>query len=266
MQLYAKVLGEEHPETILFIPGLTGSHAGWDENFQALSRNYRLVMIDTLGFGQSPKPDIAYSLDEHLRAISDTLAALRVSRAHIVGHSMGTLLGLAFARRSPERVGKLVLLALPCFRNEREARQHIGESSLFHRLLAMDNPLAHTVCTLMCILRPLLLPLMPRLVRDVPPLVAQDAIRHTWLSYSRTLRNVIFRAGTIKWLRKITHPVLLIHGRQDRTAPLGNVKEILPSLRRAELIELDAGHGLIFTDSREIAAAVSDFLSAAPGS
>src|SRR5581483_1372994 len=42
-------------------------------------RNYRLVLIDTLGFGHSPKPDIAYSLDEYPNAISDTLEALRTA-------------------------------------------------------------------------------------------------------------------------------------------------------------------------------------------
>ncbi|HZS04776.1 MAG TPA: alpha/beta hydrolase [Blastocatellia bacterium] len=268
MRLHAKVIGESHPETILFIPGLSGSHSGWDENFQALGRSHRLVLIDTLGFGHSPKPDLDYTLDDHLSAVSDTLTELGVSRVHLVGHSMGTLLGLAFAHRFPERVDKMALLALPWFQSEVEARRRISHSSLFHRLLAMDTPLAHTVCQLMCALRPLLLPVMPYLVRDVPPMVAQDVLRHTWFSYSRTLRNVIFRAETTKWMRETTHPILLIHGRRDRTAPLQLVKENLAALDRpgpAGLIELDADHGLIFTHSREIAAAVSDFLSSAPG-
>src|SRR5437868_1050169 len=129
MQLYAKVIGESHPETILFIPGLSGSHTGWDENFQALSQSYRLVLIDTLGFGHSPKPDLDYTLDDHLSAISDTLKGLEVSRVHLVAHSMGTLLGLAYAHRFPESVGRLLLLALPWFRNEEEARRHISHSS-----------------------------------------------------------------------------------------------------------------------------------------
>jgi len=260
MQLFARVIGESHPETILFIPGFTGSHTCWDENFQALGRTYRLVLIDVLGFGHSPKPDLAYTFDDHLHAIRETLEGLRVSRAHVVGYSMGSLLGLAFAHRFPESVGKLALLALPWFENEQEAREQISQASLFHRLLAMDTPLAHAVCLLMCALRPLLLPVMPYLVRDVPPLVARDGLRHTWTSYSRTLRNVVFRAETTKWLQETTHPVLLIHGRRDHTAPLKKVKDHLVLLDRARLIELDADHGLIFTHSQEIAAMVAEFL------
>jgi pimeloyl-ACP methyl ester carboxylesterase len=263
MRLYAKVIGASHPETILFIPGLTGSHAGWDENFQALSHDYRLVLIDTLGFAHSPKPDLTYTLDDHLCALSDTLRELDISRVHIVSHSMGTLLSLAFAYRFPDSVDKLALLALPWFQNEREARKHISESSLFHRFLAMDTPLAHAVCLLMCALRPLLLPVMPLLARDVPPLAAKDALRHTWVSYSRTLRNVIFRAETTRWLAETRNPILLIQGRRDRAAPPECVKENLATLRRAgpvELAELDADHGLVFTHSQLISALVAGFL------
>lgn len=263
MKLCAKVIGTSGPETILFIPGLTGSSESWDENFQHLSQQYKLVMIDTLGFGHSPKPDIGYTLDDHLQSIRETLTQLEINRMHLVGHSMGTLLALAYACHFPESIEKIVLLALPLFESEQEAREHISHSSLFHRFLAMDTPLAHIVCSIMCAVRPLLLPIMPMLVSNVPPMAAEDSLRHTWLSYSRSLRNLIFGAETIKWLREIKQSVLLIHGRQDTTAPLENVKNRLGLLNHAELIELDAGHDLVFTHSRELAEAVRNFLSGA---
>ena len=125
MQLYSKLIGDSQAETILFIPGLTGSHTCWDAHFQALSRHYNLLLIDTLGFGHSPKPDLAYSLDDHLSAISETLERWQIQQTHLVGHSMGSLLSLAFAYRYPERIGKLSLLALPWFQNEQEARESI---------------------------------------------------------------------------------------------------------------------------------------------
>jgi pimeloyl-ACP methyl ester carboxylesterase len=233
MQLFRKHIGDSHSETILFIPGLTGSHACWDEHFQALGRHYHLLLIDTLGFGHSPKPEIAYTLDDHLNAITATLENEQVRRVHLVGHSMGSLLGLAFAYRFPDRVGKACFLALPWFQTEQEARENISHSSLFNRWLSMDTPLAHAVCSLMCALRPLLLPVMPHLVRDVPPMVAQDALRHTWDSYSKTLQQVIFRAETSKWMAGSSFPLLLMHGKQDTTAPLANVKKYLSSTRPA---------------------------------
>lgn len=101
---------------------------------------------------------------------------------------------------------------------------------------------------------------MPRLMRDVPPMVAQDALRHTWVSYSRTLQNVIFRAETTNWVQQIEQPILLIHGTQDTIAPMENVKNNFAFLPHAELVELEADHGLIFTRSRTITAKIAEFL------
>ncbi|MBL8206217.1 MAG: alpha/beta hydrolase [Blastocatellia bacterium] len=258
---HCKHLGDSHAETILFIPGLTGSHSCWDVHFQALRRNYNLILVDTLGFGRSPKPEIDHSLDDHLNALAATLESCHVRQTNLVGHSMGSLLGLAFAQRFPDRIGKLCFLALPWFTNEQAARESIRHSSFFNRWLSMDTPLAHAACMFMYAVRPLLLPIIPHLVRDVPPMVAQDALRHTWTSYSQTLQNVIFQAETSQWMAEITHPPLLIHGRQDTTAPLANVKKNLSLTRHAELIELEADHGLIFTHSQTIATRIAEFFA-----
>jgi len=251
--LYAKVFGDSHPDTIVFLPGFVGSHEAWDKDFQSLSRNYKLVLLDTLGFGRSRKPDIEYSISDHVNSIKETLRGLSVESAHFVGHSMGAILALAYAYHFQEQAKKLTFLSLPWFKNEQEARETIKNTSLFNRLLAMDTPLAHMACTTMCLLRPLLMPLMPTLVPDVPAVVAKDGLRHTWTSYSRTLQNVIFRAQTGEWLQALRHPILMIHGIEDRTAPIENVRRGLAHLPHARLIELQTGHNFIFTHGAAVA-------------
>jgi pimeloyl-ACP methyl ester carboxylesterase len=176
---------------------------------------------------------------------------------------MGCLLGLALANRHPALVERLALLALPLFDNEAQARQTIAHSSLFNRWLAMDTPLAELACRVMCRLRPLLTPIAPRIVSDVPAFVAKDALLHNWHSYSKTLRNVIFRADAAQWLHALDHEVLLIHGTRDTTAPLANVQKALAATPRAHLITLDADHGLIFSHSATIVAALREFFASA---
>jgi pimeloyl-ACP methyl ester carboxylesterase len=260
LYLSAKVLGESHSTTVLFLSGFVGSSEVWDTHFQELAKQYRLIMLDTLGFGRSPKPDIEYSLDQHLEAIDRTLDHYAVLRAHIVGHSMGCLLALAYANRYPGKIGRLALLACPAFDDEQQARRAIGTASLFNRWLAMDTAAARWACALMCTLRPVLLPLAPYLVRHVPAVVAKDALRHNWQSYSRTLRNVIFQADTHRWMQQIAAPVLLIHGTRDKTAPYDNVQRYT-QLPNVHLLTLEADHGLIFTHSRLIASELAQFLA-----
>jgi len=258
MQLSARIIGETNRETILFISGFVGSYETWDRHFQSLGERYRLVMIDTLGFGHSPKPDIDYSVDDHLAAIQNTLRAHQVDSAHIVGHSMGCLLALAYANRYPQRSGRLALLAFPSFDNEAQARLAIRHGSLFNRWLAMDTPLARVACALMCAFRPLLMPIAPHLVRHVPAVVATDALRHNWNSYSKTLRNVIFKSDSTRWMQGFKGAVLLVHGARDQTAPLVNVRRF-NSRPNVRLIVLDADHGLIFSHGHTIAAELNTF-------
>ncbi len=263
MMLYAKQLGEGNAETILFIPGFVGSHEVWDEQFQSLKDQYHLILIDALGFGHSAKPDIAYSLEEHTNAIREMVEKFQVTRLHIVGHSMGTLLALAYCYRFSASVVSLALLSMPFFENEQAAREGVKKSSLFNRLLAMDTPLAHAACTVMCHLRPLLLPIMPYVVRGVPALVAKDSIRHTWQSYSRTLQHIIFQASTRQWIEAARQPVLLLHGTEDKTAPLANVRNAAQHFANGRLLEIEkAGHDFIFTHSRLLVSELRKFFPA----
>jgi pimeloyl-ACP methyl ester carboxylesterase len=264
LKVYAQVRGAKGSEAALFIPGFVGSHEVWDEHFLSLSDEYRLILIDVLGFGRSPKPDLAYTVEDHLTAISNTLRELNVGRLHIVGYSMGSLMAVAYAYHYPESVISLVLLATPWFENESQARETISNHSLFNRMLALDTPLAHFACSLMCHLRPLLMPLMPLLVREVPAVVAKEGLRHTWTSYSRTLRNVIFRSETRRWMQSIRQPVLMLHGEHDRTAPIENVRKGIAALPQIRLIEYDADHSLIFAHSAALASEIREFFHSQP--
>jgi pimeloyl-ACP methyl ester carboxylesterase len=262
MQLACQVIGAAEAPAILLIAGFVGSHRSWDENFRALARDFKVVMIDTLGFGASPKPDMDYGVADHVEAIHATLIAQGIERAHIVGHSMGCLLALAYACYYPQRVEQLVLLALPYFESEAQARDTIRNGSLFNRWLAMDTPLARIACTLMCMLRPLLQLMAPHVVRHVPHIVARDALAHNWKSYSRTLRNVIFRGEVRRWLDHFDGRILMVHGKRDVTAPVANVQP-LAARPNVQLLLLDADHGLIFTHSAWIAERVREFLAPA---
>ena len=259
LKLYAQIHGAEGSEPALFIPGFIGSHEVWDEHFRSLGDSYRLILIDALGFGRSPKPELDYTVEDHLTAIKNTLRELNVGRLHIVGYSMGSLMAVAYACHHPESVISLALLATPWFQSEQEARETIKNHSLFNRLLAMDTPLAHFVCSLMCLMRPALMPVMPWLVREVPAVVAKAGLRHTWTSYSSTLRNVIFRAETQRWMQSIRQPVLMLHGKHDRTAPIENVRQGIAGMPQIRLVEYAAGHDLIFTHSATLTREIREF-------
>jgi len=82
----------------------------WDNTIKALrTAGYRVVVPDQLGFGKSAKPEIDYSFDLLAANTAQLLDHLQINKAVIVGHSMGGMLAVRFARNYPERTMRLVL-------------------------------------------------------------------------------------------------------------------------------------------------------------
>jgi pimeloyl-ACP methyl ester carboxylesterase len=67
------------------------------------------VVPDQIGFGKSGKPDVEYSFETMARETAALLDSLKIQHVFVVGHSMGGMLAVKFARMYPERVDKLVL-------------------------------------------------------------------------------------------------------------------------------------------------------------
>ncbi|PTY05934.1 alpha/beta hydrolase [Opitutaceae bacterium EW11] len=82
----------------------------WGGPAQALSRaGFRVIIPDQIGFGKSSKPDVNYSFDLLAETTAKLLDQLGASKVSVVGHSMGGMLAVRFARTFPERTTHLVL-------------------------------------------------------------------------------------------------------------------------------------------------------------
>lgn len=104
-------------ETVVLLHGLGGTHRYWQAGLEGTTA--RSVMVDVLGFGESPRPWRRYSLAVHLDALEDAL--LPHAPFALIGHSMGAVLALALAARRPDLVTRLGLLSLPCYASEAAA-------------------------------------------------------------------------------------------------------------------------------------------------
>jgi pimeloyl-ACP methyl ester carboxylesterase len=108
---------ERGPEDdAIFIHGFTSSSSFWAQTVfpeLAPAANRRLLAVDLLGFGDSPKPaNCAYTLRDHVEAIDRSLIdPLGLSSFHLVSHSMGCTVAIALAARNPARVRSITLVA-----------------------------------------------------------------------------------------------------------------------------------------------------------
>ena len=218
VELFVREWGVGPP--IVFLHGLGASSRYWGTLRNNLEPDYRGIAPDLLGFGRSPKPaDSAYDIDEHL----DALLPVLPPHATVVAHSAGGVIAAALAARHPKLVTALVLIGLPAFPDTTTALREVGRLGAMARCTVEDDWRGRAACELMCRLRPLAVAFAPLLVRDLPAKIAADGPRHTWASYSRTLRRVVIEHRVAPDLSAVRMPVTLIHGRGDEVAPLAHL-------------------------------------------
>jgi pimeloyl-ACP methyl ester carboxylesterase len=85
-----------------------------------LSKSYRVIAIDYLGFGGSDPAPRKYSVEDHARTVLSVMDALGIKSANVLGNHTGAEVALEIAVSSPERMDNLILSSIPFFRSEKE--------------------------------------------------------------------------------------------------------------------------------------------------
>jgi pimeloyl-ACP methyl ester carboxylesterase len=98
--------------TVVLLHGKNFCGATWASSARALVKaGYRVIVPDQIGFCKSSKPRAAqYSFAMLANNTRRLLASRGVSRATIVGHSMGGMLAMRYAIMFPDAVDRLVLV------------------------------------------------------------------------------------------------------------------------------------------------------------
>ncbi len=78
---------------------------------EGLKNDYRLILLDARGHGDSGKPynSQAYKLKNRVKDIVAVLDELKIAQSHFLGYSMGGWIGFGVARYAPERFHSLII-------------------------------------------------------------------------------------------------------------------------------------------------------------
>jgi pimeloyl-ACP methyl ester carboxylesterase len=97
------------PDVVL-VHGLGANLAFWHLSvLRTLGERFRLTAFDQRGHGYSDMPPAGYAVADMAADLGGLLDALGIARAHLVGHSYGGAVVLAYAVRHPGRVRSLTL-------------------------------------------------------------------------------------------------------------------------------------------------------------
>lgn len=117
LHIYRQATVPKARATLVFLHGIGNSGRTWDEVSMELPDDVNVIVVDLLGFGDSPKPDWAtYDAKTQAVSLAKTLLGVGLTqRIVLVGHSMGSLVAIEFTKRYPALVKGLVLCSPPLY-------------------------------------------------------------------------------------------------------------------------------------------------------
>ena len=239
--------------TVVFIHGwpLTGDMFEY-QSLALLEAGYRVITYDRRGFGQSSHPAHGYDYDTFADDLADVMAALGVTDATMVGHSMGNgEIARYVTRHGASRVARIVMAApsLPFMLNRADNPDGPSTAARTKEWQALwatnwvdwlgqavpaaygpDASLARVDQTL-------------RVMLQTPP--------HVAIQVNNAVVETDFRAE----LRQIATPTLVLHGDVDQSCPQdatgGKLPDLMPNCRLK--VYPGADHTFIGGHARQIA-------------
>lgn len=234
-----RALGPTEPDAdvsgvpVVLVHGLGVSSAYFARLQPLLAMRRRVYAPDLPGFGRTlPRPRLALDTLELAGMLQDWADACGVGRMHLVGHSLGGPVTVAFARLHPERVARLIFVSSIIGRTgPQTANQSWGLLRDFLR-----EP------------RDLFTVLMPDYVRA--------GLRRIVLTDIRADGE-----DTVASLAHVVAPILIIRGTRDplvSPAAVGQLRAVAPQARYHEVP--NAPHVVHWRHAEPVAAAINAFL------
>jgi pimeloyl-ACP methyl ester carboxylesterase len=257
IEIYYEVHGAG-PRTLVLIRGLGSNLLSWYEQIEVLSRHYKCVVFDNRGAGRTDKPDVPYSIKQMADDTAGLMDALGITRAALLGISMGGMIAQEFALHHQD---KLSCLILGC--------THFGGAGV-----AQSPPeivaavMAGTNATSQQQKQQLQAVFCDDTIERRPEVVEKhNRIRAQYpippFAFVRQLQAIGAFDASAR-LGAIRVPTMVIAGREDRLVAPQNSRLIADRIPGATLKELPGGHLFMAEFPEEFNRAVIDFIDANP--
>jgi len=243
---------------LVLVQGLGFDRFGWDPVLPRLERHVGLVLVDNRGSGRSDPSASGITVADMARDVVAVLDSARISRAHVVGASLGGMVAQELAIDHAGRVDRLVLACTTpgwpyAYPMPPASTRLMADTRSLPREVALRRHVRNALSTDTVARRP---ELVERLVghQEARPNDPDSwtALATAGARYSPNLRQQRIRART-----------LVLHGDADTVVDPRNSALLAQRIPRAELVTLPGlGHLFFWEDPDAFVDAVVAFLAA----
>lgn len=255
------MLGNPSGPVLMFAHGFGCDQGMWSRVVPYFSDDYRIVMFDHVGAGQSDlaayDSDKYASLDGYAQDLLELCEVLDLEEVTLVAHSVSSMMAVAAAGQRPQQFEQLVLVApSPCYVDE-PSSGYVGGFSA-HDIEELLASMDHNYFAWAANIAPMVMgnPEVPELGVELEgsfcqtnPDTAREFARVTFLSDSREL------------LARVTVPTLVLQCSDDALAPVEVGRYISGQMADCGLVQLRAtGHCPHVSAPAETANAILTYL------
>lgn len=219
--------------TILFIHGLGATGKMWEPAIKKLPQHVNYISVDLLGFGRSPSPYWeTYDARMQARALRTTLVRHGFSGpVTIVGHSLGALVAIEYAKSYPRSAKSLILCSPPIYRHNNDHSRVSPEKVLrtFYEKLLKS---------------PTLLMRLYNLGRSTKIDPSLELNKENLEMFIASMRAGIINQTAIDDITKLTLPITIIHGLLDPLVIRSNLTQLTKRAPNITLTTIAASHPL----------------------
>ena len=246
IQMYYEVNGEGFP--LMMIHGLSANLDWWEPRMVGgLSKRFTTVTFDNRGAGRTDVSDRSYTIRLFADDTAGLMDALGISRAHVLGLSMGGRIAQELALDYPHKVEKLVLCSASC-----GGKESVPPSEDVMKMLVADRSAAARAAVTEDFAKKNLDIVTALRQRVLKAPISDDAYRRQM--------TASLESHTYDRLPQIRAPTLILHGRKDVLFPPENGRILAEAIPGAKLVYFErSGHALL-EELEEVINAVMSFL------
>lgn len=237
---------------LFLIHGIGARRATFAGLVEALKDRFTCITYDLRGHGESPVPEGRFGLDDLVDDLEALRARLGIERAHFAGHSLGGMIGPAYARRYPDRVLSLGLWSTAAFRTEDDSSKVKAVVAAMRAkgiAQVLDTLTARWFTDAFAAANPDVIERRKRQVMDTPA----DVFLNVFDIYAET--------EMAPWLQEISVPSQVLTGENDGGCNPRLNRQIAEAMPNAELIILpDLKHAIFIEATDKVIPHVRRFL------
>jgi len=230
-QIHYWEYGEGPP--LVLLHGFLESSSMWETLVPEWSRRFRVITIDLPGHGKSETIGDIHKMTDLAAVVEALLNKLNVGPAHVMGHSMGGYVALAFGEKYPHRLTSLCLLNSTCLPDSTVRLQNRYRAL---KLLEKDHK-AFIRLTIPALFSANNRKKFARNIKEMQ----QEAYLFPVEGIKANIRGMMHRPDRTHVLGQLDVPRLLLSGKDDPIIAEATIKKIA-SQTGSEFISIPGGH------------------------